>query len=220
MKFIHLSDTHGRFPELPDEGEFIVHSGDFLPDCPRIGVEPLDFANIKYQRNWLGKRVKRLKEWLKGRPFFYSAGNHDPYRHVCADMRARGIETYDITHTYAEYKGIRFHGFPYVPKCYGRFAFEQNDHEMNDRMFELHNKFIEYGMPDIFVTHCPPFGILDLEDGVSVGNKSLRNYIENIWKDNKPKWLLSGHCHQTPGIIKEFNINVSQAATKINILEF
>lgn len=52
------------------------------------------------------------------------------------------------------------------------------------------------GKADVVVTHVPPKGLQDrVVFGMHIGNKSLRNFIE----ETEPKLLICGHVHEDPG---------------------
>ncbi len=220
MKFAHISDNHRNLPELPKEAEFVVASGDFLPDCPYVGVSPLDMRSKKYQRNWVGGKDKAMAKWLDGRPFIFCAGNHDIFQGLCDVLKHRGVDARDITNSSTELNGIRFAGFPYIPAIFGSWNFEKTDYAMSESLHNFHtNLILPNGMPDVLVFHAPPFGVLDLEDGKHFGNRMLTEYIENNWRHNLPKWLLCGHIHDSHGLAEAFGMKISNAATTVHLLE-
>jgi Icc-related predicted phosphoesterase len=49
---------------------------------------------------------------------------------------------------------------------------------------------------DVLVCHCPPAGINDdPSDPAHVGFEALRDWVD----EHRPRWLLHGHVHPTPG---------------------
>ena len=51
---------------------------------------------------------------------------------------------------------------------------------------------------DVLLCHCPPLGINDdPEDPAHVGFEALREWVDK----HRPRWLLHGHVHPTPGSI-------------------
>jgi hypothetical protein len=78
--------------------------------------------------------------------------------------------------------------------------------------------WLESSQPvDILITHAPPFGILDLERGISWGSTSLRSYIE----DQQPALHLFGHVHACGGqslrVGSTLHANVACCGPRYNI---
>ena len=52
---------------------------------------------------------------------------------------------------------------------------------------------------DVLITHCPPYGILDVVDGEHQGSSSLMERVMQI----KPKYHIFGHIHEGYGKYEE-----------------
>lgn len=234
MLVAHVSDTHSTFPTIPQEAEIIVHSGDLLPNKTR-GIREVE---ERYQTEWVINNLSLFKEWIKNKRFFFSAGNHD-YIDLCKILRKENILATDITNCIHEYKGIKFYGFPYIPWIDGEWNYECRSQEMQEKVKKLRSTL--YKGVDVLVCHCPPYGILDsnfvirdyAEDSLEtlfipdwaehIGNIHLTNLIsydiEDLPKDLWPKYLFCGHCHEHWGYDDLYGIKVSNAATKVNLIE-
>src|ERR1035437_9703982 len=105
----HVSDTHGQsWPEIPDECDMVIHSGDGMPNASRGNVE----IEIPFQTKWVKNNVENYRKWLKGKPLLYCQGNHC-FINPCPILNENGIETIDLTNKIGLYKGIVFYGFPF-----------------------------------------------------------------------------------------------------------
>ncbi len=179
MKILHLSDTHGKHRLLKNlpKADIIVHSGDVSEDGTESEV--LDFLN------WFCDLDYQYKIFI--------AGNHD----FCLD-NAQQIEDlprncFFLSHSGVEIGGVKFWGIPYFvsDELYGDIA-------------QLTAK-TPYDT-DILITHRPPYGILDFDDGNNFGCVDLQQTIPKI----RPKYHLFGHIHAAYGIEK------SQHTTFVN----
>jgi predicted phosphodiesterase len=54
VKILHISDTHGRMPELRGEHDVIVHSGDMLPNRS-FGISAIEET---FQRYWVEEHAR------------------------------------------------------------------------------------------------------------------------------------------------------------------
>ncbi len=237
MLIAHCSDTHGYWPTIPKDCEVVIHTGDGIPNQTR-GNRPIEY---QYQTNWVRKNIENYKEWLGGRPLIYQMGNHCFISPVPILVEA-GIDATDITFDKHTYKSVRMIGFPYIPYICGEWNFERTPDEMSREIRKLKDQLLvwtESGSEgvDILCTHCPPYGVLDsdivIRDGKSIintyGNKwgniqltNLLNYgieelIPNL--DQRPKYLLCGHCHEHNSITEEFGMLISNAATTVHKIE-
>jgi predicted phosphohydrolase len=175
MKFIHLSDTHGKHHELPNlpTADLIIHSGDV--SMAGTGKEVMDFID------WFGALNYKYKIFI--------AGNHD----FCLDGKARERiqrflpeNMYYLYNSGAEIENIRFWGIPYFMSC-------ELQTENYCRTFDT--------IPcntDILITHRPPFGILDKSGSITYGCPDLLQTVLKL----KPKYHLFGHIHDAYGMEK------------------
>lgn len=61
---------------------------------------------------------------------------------------------------------------------------------------------------DILITHCPPYSILDFDDGINYGSTELLARLEKI----KPQLHLFGHIHKQHGVEKHGSTVFSNGA--------
>lgn len=81
--------------------------------------------------------------------------------------------------TFGGFEGcVRYKKNPYAKMC--------TQEEANDLM-----QYFPY--VDVFIAHCPPFGINDDTDPAHVGFHALRTYLEV----KQPKYFLHGHTYPT-----------------------
>lgn len=216
MRVAHISDTHGTFPEIPEDVDLIVHSGDFLPNKTRglRDIEP------KYQRNWLGHKKEQLRAWIGKRKFVICKGNHDFFGPLGQALRNFGIDAYDITNSWLELDGLTFYGFPYIPYIIGEWNYEAVYVDMVKKVQEFHREIVEKkGMPKILVAHSPLAGFFDTIDFREVGNAALSRYFMYDVPDRLPEWFMCGHIHYRGGIDVWNGMKISQAACRIHLMQ-
>ena len=178
MKIIHLSDTHGKRHSLKDlpKADIIVHSGDISEDGTESEV--LDFLH------WFCALDYRYK--------IFVAGNHD----ICLE-NVQEIELppncYYLRNSGIEIEGVKFWGVPY-------FTSDESAGNKIQQIAEIPMN------TDILITHRPPYGILDFDDGHNFGCVDLLQDVLKI----RPKYHLFGHVHAGYGIEK------SQYTTFVN----
>ena len=178
MKILHLSDTHGKHHLLKNlpKANIIVHSGDVSEDGTESEV--LDFLN-----------------WFCGLDYqfkIFVAGNHD-FCLESGQIEGLSENCHYLSNSGAEIDGIEFWGVPY---------FLSN--ELNGDTEQLMSKIPKE--TNILITHRPPYGILDFDDGNNFGCVDLLQTVPKI----RPKYHLFGHIHAGYGIEK------SQHTTFIN----
>ena len=61
---------------------------------------------------------------------------------------------------------------------------------------------------DVLITHCPPYVVLDYDDGINYGSTELLVRVEEI----KPQLHLFGHTHKQHGVEKHDSIVFSNGA--------
>jgi Icc-related predicted phosphoesterase len=133
---------------------------------------------------------------FSGAPLYYVLGNHDPAEERkapagCIPLDGRGVRVGDLT--LAGLSGSRLYsGGP------NQYA----EHAMRRRCRALSRKII-FGslwgreLPDVFVTHAPPFGLGDAEDPAHIGFEAFLPLIDRY----APALWLHGHIHlYGPGI--------------------
>jgi len=187
MRILHISDSHGYHEMFPMERfkdiDVVVHSG----DC----------SNYKdHIRN--EQEVRAFIGWYKDVPVkhkIYVAGNHDTSiernRVTPADFHSEGITYLENAGTTID--GFKFWGSPHTP-TFGQWAFMKSRETIN-RVWQ--NIPIDV---DVLITHGPPKGVRDLShdrDGMLefCGDSALMKAVWGL----KPKCMLFGHIHDSPG---------------------
>jgi Icc-related predicted phosphoesterase len=184
MRIVCVSDTHNLHnkTKIPD-GDIFIHAGDITA----IGEKEIiiDF------NNWLGQLPHKYKIVI--------AGNHD----FCFENESIETEKLLTNAIYLNDSGVEIEGFsiwgspisPISPRFGGDWAFNI------DRGQKIRNywKLIPENT-DILITHCPPFGILDMNDlGDKEGCKDLLDLVQN---KIKPTVHIFGHIHEAYGQIQ------------------
>ena len=91
-------------------------------------------------------------------------------------------------------KGIRFFGTPWVPYINGRWCFEANDEDLEDRFLQMPAKV------DVLITHSPPH-IRHCDIDVSIDNppENRRHFgselLARVIDYKSPRMVLFGHIH-------------------------
>ena len=165
MKFIHISDTKGRHHLLKNlsKATVIVHTGDFTENGTE--EEALDFI-----------------EWFSGLPYehkIFIAGNQDDCLY---DSMLEGLpdDVHYLCNDSITIEGIKFYGVP----MFLQDALDGNFPELFGRIPED---------TDVLLTHQPPLGILDEQDGINYGDHALYKRVMDV----RPKYHLFGHLHHT-----------------------
>jgi Icc-related predicted phosphoesterase len=214
MRILHVSDTHGTFPELIDVKtvDVIVHSGDMLPNKTRgTVVEP------GFQEDWVRRKLPTMIRWLKGKPLLFCAGNHD-FFNPGELLRRAGEEAYSLTNSSYVFGGLNFAGFPYVPWLIGEWNYERGPEDLSMETEDLLG-WVASDNIDVIVAHCPPFGILDAVRHERIGNPYLQ--VDRLHRNDgeRVKAILSGHVHESPGIVEINRTIISNAACTQRIVE-
>lgn len=218
MNLLHISDTHSYMNEMKGDFDLIIHSGDFLPNKKiSLGEIRNEKEEIKFQEEWIKRKMVDLVIWIKEKPFLFCAGNHD-FIDPTPLMRRGGINAIDITNKLYNYNGIKFYGFPYVP-YYGYWNNELFNDQMSNELDKVASLCNE-GAIDILVTHCPIYGILDYDPKQQkhFGNQALADFFN--YKIHKyPKALLTGHVHSANSTFTLNNMFISNAALTQRIIK-
>jgi Icc-related predicted phosphoesterase len=178
MKFIAISDTHGRHHDLIlPPGDVLIHAG----DVSTRGIE------------W---EIKDFLMWMEGQDYQYKiliAGNHDFYFERESDSNVREIIPESIIYlndSGVTIEGCSIWGSPITPWFFN-WAFNRHRGEPIKRHWDL--------IPsdtNILITHGPVFGILDATTrGEHTGCKDLLERVEII----KPTIHICGHIHEAYG---------------------
>ena len=180
MKILHLSDTHSQHRRLADmpEADIIVHSGDF---CMIDNEEEgLDFLN------WFCDLSYKHKIFI--------CGNHDNCLYG-ANIDGLPDNVHQLSNSGIEIDGIKFYGVPmFLEDC------------ITERQ---HRNYINIPSDtDVLITHCPPYGILDYDDGIHYGSDDLLIKLSNLHL----KAHIFGHIHSQHGIMEQNGIIFSNGA--------
>jgi Icc-related predicted phosphoesterase len=171
IKITHISDTHGYHSELNfTGGDILIHSGDIF-----------DIQNELSE--------KEVLSWFKNLPYTYKIlipGNHDE---KTQDIKSEN-NFFILNNEIVEISNLRIYGLSVcLIETMGRRIFNTFTES------QIKNMLIDEPI-DIFVTHGPPKGILDIKNNQSIGSTKLKEYVEF----KKPKYHLFGHAHHSKGI--------------------
>ena len=197
MNITFISDTHTymydkRYKELMlPEGDILCFTGDLM--------------SSGYNE---GELIHFLK-WFSKQPFTYKifiAGNHDRYFEDFSLLAENIISQYKsfgviyLKNTSFDYNGVKFYGTPYQPYFCG-WAFNVPD---SNKLTDIYNMIPED--TDVFLTHCPPYGILDQSHRPNcynptgeehLGSKELKQVLDS--REILPKIVAFGHIHGDGG---------------------
>ncbi|MCH5226425.1 MAG: metallophosphatase domain-containing protein [Muribaculaceae bacterium] len=180
MKILHISDTHGAHRRMGElpEVDVLIHSGDFTMTGSE--AEAIDFLN------WFCDLPHKNKIFI--------CGNHDECLYG-ANIDGLDNNVHYLNNSGIEIDGIKFYGIPLF---------------MGDSMFGKQNLFYEKipGDTNVLITHCPPYGILDFDDGRNWGSEELLTAVSNL----SPQAHLFGHIHKSHGIERNGSTLYSNAA--------
>lgn len=217
MKIMHVSDTHGYFPELDGEFDLVVISGDFLPNkfvhvfCSRS--KECYMYERKFQYEWVFQNAEKIKLWTKNKPIVFCMGNHD-FFNPCRLLKDMGVYIVDATDQFHAVLGANFYGFPYVPILNGIWNNERSGQDMHDEIQKMQKRLIDlnkFGSIDVFIAHCPPYGILDRVGNENIGSVHLANLLTYSFP-KLPKLFLCGHVHESNGLMEMDEMKISNAA--------
>ncbi len=167
MTILHLSDTHGWHRRLRDlpEADIIVHSGDFC--IAGTEEEAMDFM-----------------EWFCNLPYehkIFIAGNHDDCLYG-SNIEGLDNNVHYLCNSGIDINGVRFYGIPmFMQDCLSKKQLTNYSSIPKDT--------------DILITHAPPYGILDYDDGVNYGSEELLIKMGTV----NLKAHLFGHIHSQYG---------------------
>ena len=184
MKFVAISDTHGKHQKLSlPEGDVLIHAGDFSS----MGKE----YEIKDFLDWFSKTDFTYKILIAGNhDFFFEKISHNP---AFLEEFIPSNVIY-LNDSEVEIEKVKIWGSPIQPWFYN-WAFNRYRGEDIRRHW---NKIP--ADTDILITHGPVFGILDKTTrNESVGCEDLLQKVEEI----KPKYHICGHIHEAYGYIKQ-----------------
>lgn len=180
LRLVVLSDTHGYHLDVTvPKGDVLIHCGDATAD---IGQADL----------------RRFLIWFEARPAprkILIAGNHDGAFEKWPDLAQAMVKELAPSVTYlqdsgCEIEGIKFWGSPVSPRFCDWFFNRDRGPAIKRHWDMIPND------TDVLITHCPPFGILDLtNDGDKAGCRDLYEAINRV----KPVLNCFGHIHRSYG---------------------
>ena len=132
-------------------------------------------------------------------------GNHDSGNY----MTELGIQ--DMHLKTWDYQGLKFGGFQ------GCVRYKENPDAIMYTQEEAANMMAGFPYVDVFLSHCPPYGINDEPDEIShQGLIGLRKYLD----EQKPKVWLHGHTYPTEEtIIRQHDSTRIEYVYKYRVLE-
>lgn len=214
MRLAHASDLHGRYKMLEDvEGEDFdawCITGDFFPNKPRnLGSSEGEAA---YQLHWWEHKAASILRRLGDKPVITVDGNHDFVSLGALLQRARPGMIHRIKPSGLDFMGVRFAGFPNIPYIAGYWNHESGKDVLSALCYEV----FEEGDPEVLVTHCPPYGILDEIQGY--GCTALTNNLTQ--RTHRVRAHLFGHCHVDGGkSIEHMGIKFFNGAEHVTVVE-
>ncbi len=192
MKFVCISDCHGRFDwlQLP-EGDILLVAGDIMNNYG--GGE---YKNALMQKMEFDGLVQ-LWNKLPFKKVICIAGNHD-WLFEREDYRFyRNGKVIYLQGEEVEVGGFKIYGFPWQPRFYD-WAF--NVDRNSPKMAALLNK-----IPDdveILISHGPPHGILDWSEYSSM-HVGCEQMIRRVKELPNLKLHIFGHIHGAYGVVKK-----------------
>ncbi|CAD8141568.1 unnamed protein product [Paramecium pentaurelia] len=201
LKFVCLSDTHTKHPNILEKGDVLIHCGDFTNGG--------DYRDVKCFNQWLDKQTG----------FKYKiiiAGNHDlcfdPLRFPqhYQDQKAQRQMNYlknnfiYLENSEVDIEGYKIWGSPHSLE-YWNGSFQITPYQAKNIWDRINDN------TDIVLTHGPPFGHGDMaqsEVNRNVGDEYLFQRIKQI----KPKYHIFGHIHEGYGQSQEDGITFINCA--------
>lgn len=181
-RIVAISDTHQSHNriKLPD-ADLLIHAGDFSFD---------------YQNKSNLSRFSSFLRWMEGQPHKHKiliAGNHDQLFEM-APERARGLVKANAPSvTYLQdsetvVEGLTIWGSPVTPSFYD-WSFNRDEVEIIQH-WDMIPEHI-----DVLVTHGPPLGYLDRNQGHDGGGRRGCRSLLMAVKRTKPLLHIFGHIH-------------------------
>jgi Icc-related predicted phosphoesterase len=187
MKIVLISDTHCYEPEIREEGDVLVHAGDFLLSGSR--------AEAEKAAQWFAREAKKFSHAV------CIAGNHDWFFSKLGEAGTQdffaqyGDNIHYLENTSVNIDGKNFYGSPMTPTFFD-WAF------MADRgkpIREYWDMIPDAGLVDVVLTHGPAMGILDQAspkyNSEHCGCEDLARQVEI----SKPIVHAFGHIHGSYG---------------------
>ena len=200
MKFLSISDTHGKHNQIPLEwlepADIIIHAG----DISNVG----SLHEIKNFIEWFSKLDQYQYK-------VFIAGNHDfGFERYPEEINLILKEYPNLIYlkdSSVEIEGIKIYGSPWQPEFYN-WAFNL------ERGSEIQEKWdLIPTDTDILVTHGPAYKHNDFVYGTKGGHVGCENLLDTILNKVKPKKFVSGHIHCGYGESFEAGIHFINSST-------
>lgn len=191
MKFVFISDTHGRHSSiLLPKGDVLIHAGDISLSGKKEEAE--NFLQ------WFSKQNFNHKIFI--------AGNHDFFFEKATDEEIKRMLPENIIYLNDSgtiINGIKIWGSPVTPQFYN-WAFNRKRGEAIRKHWEMIPVDTE-----VLITHGPAYGFLDVVSSEEhVGCQDLLRSVLLI----KPKIHVCGHIHESFGFLKRSDIQFINAS--------
>ena len=181
-KIVCISDTHTyhRLIDIP-EGDILVCTGDV---------------------SWTGteEEMDDFVSWFKEQPHehkIFVAGNHDRMCQRAPDAFEDYVagEFSWLHDSGVDCMGLHFYGSSWQPEFGYDWAYNL---PRGKELLEVWRNVPSY--TDVFLTHTPPFGVLDIVDRehIHVGCEEMKIALNRI----RPKLHVFGHIHESYGAIQ------------------
>lgn len=183
-RIVATSDTHFPFDNnlIPD-GDVLIHAGDLMyrGDPGEWDSRLASFASLKHKTK------------------IYVPGNHDyypaQYRGIArSTMRREGGGTTLNDGADGVVKlgstGLTMLAIPYVTGLHG-WAYNVEEEWLSSWLA------YHYAIPDIVISHSPPFRIRDSDGKQSFGSTAMNRWFYTL--QTKPKLWICGHIHESYG---------------------
>jgi Icc-related predicted phosphoesterase len=189
LKFVAISDTHCRHRSIKlPKADVIIHAGDLSNKGEK--AEVADFLD------WFGDLDYTHKIFI--------AGNHDFYFEI--DKKIEHIIPVNVTYlndSGVTINGINIWGSPVTPWFFN-WAFNRE----RGKPIQKHWQMIPEDT-DLLIVHGPPYGILD--QVINERHVGCRDLLERL-KVVKPKVVVTGHVHESYGVMKQSGIKFINAS--------
>jgi Icc-related predicted phosphoesterase len=192
MKIVCFSDIHGQQSKKLTQW-FMDHPADILLFAGDIQKNNFDDG-------------KEFIEWLNMLPYKNKViifGNHDGNYEYTEEYAKEYEEITILNNSSITIDGINIYGSPHS-LTFGNWWFQKTEQELEELYKQIPNN------TNIIMTHSPVFGILDKTiRGDLIGSMSLLKRIQEL---SKLKYHISGHSHESAGIMKINNVTFINAS--------
>lgn len=201
MKAVCFSDSHHTGPKIDlwllPEADFGIFSG----DCCSKGDE----AEYRYFIDWYTEQPVKHKLFVPGNHDWYTEREPAKARRIA---ESRGIVY--LVNDSVELEGYKFFGTPVQPAFFD-WAWNYEYPKVRDSYFSM----IPDGL-DVLITHCPPYGVLDMtppgrwnnQQGENVGCPVLLSHVLRA----KPRFHVFGHIHHCYGQLYKDGVHYVNAS--------